>query len=90
MLGGKSLLGNVKKKAGKKAAAGGTAAGAVAAAATAAAPGQRTLVPASRVTGSEEACRVALADVLGVLEQDRMYCKSELLYKWHSKAVART
>lgn len=93
MLGGKSLLGNVKKKTGKKAAAVGGAAPALVTGATtvpAAAPGQRTHTPASRVTGSDEPCRVALADVLCVLEQDRMFCKSELLYKWHSKAVART
>lgn len=91
MLGGKSLLGNVKKKPAKKAAAKAAPAAATPAAAAAqAAPGKRTLVPAARVTGSDEPCRVALADVLCVLEQDRMYCKSELLYKWHSKAAART
>lgn len=89
MLGGKSLLGNVKKKPGKKAGAAAGAAGAPAPTATPA-PGQRTLVPAARVTGSDEPCRVALVDMLCVLEQDRKYCKSELLYKWTSKAVART
>lgn len=100
LLGGKSLLGGVKKNRGKKAAAaaadggaGAPAAGTPAAQAAPAPAGQankRTLVPAGRVVGSDEVCTVTLADMLSVLERDKMYCKSELLYRWLNKAARTT
>ncbi len=103
MGGTKSLLGGVKKSRGKKAAAatgeasegngvtpGSATAAGGATGTTAAAPGKRPFVPAGRVTGSDEACTVTLSDMLSVLERDKMYCKSELLYRWLNKAARTT